>query len=41
MRLQFELLSISVLCITISSFITNVTESVLGVRFASQRDTYY
>jgi hypothetical protein len=41
MRLQSELLSISVRCINIRSLIPNVTESVLAVIFASQHENYY
>jgi hypothetical protein len=41
MRMQLELLSFSVLCITDSSLFTNVIEMVFVVRFDSQRESDY
>jgi hypothetical protein len=41
MRMQLELLSFIVLCITMSSLIIYVIEMVFVVRFASQREPDY
>jgi hypothetical protein len=39
MRMQFELLNYSVLCINYNFLVPNEFETVFVVRFASQRET--